>query len=66
VHEMWPIAIDNPGVCQSISLSVWLSFACGFILLAERIEVQLGVETLSYLRNVVSNGHPAFPPPPTD
>jgi len=39
-HIEWPIAVDDPG-CQSVSL-MWLHCANT----AERIEVQLGLETL--------------------
>jgi len=44
MHKMWNVAIDNPGVSQSVSLSVCHA--------AERIEVLLLLETFDDPRNI--------------
>jgi len=45
MHEIRTIAIDDPGICQTV---MWLHLA----LTAERVNVLFGVETLGDLRNI--------------
>jgi len=57
MHAMRTIAINVPGVCQSVT-----RLRCAVRLkAAERIEVLLGLETLGDLRNIVLDGGSDFP-----
>jgi len=53
-HEMRTIVTNNPGVCQSVGLCLFVTRAeCTKT--AERIDVLFGVETPRYPRNIVSD-----------
>jgi len=53
MHEAQNIAIDDPGVCEYVGLSILSVIRLCSANTAERIEVLLGVETLGDTRNVI-------------
>jgi len=52
VHEMRTIAIDDPGVCQSVCLSVRR-----LLCVAKRVDVLFGLETIGNARQVTTFVH---------